>query len=128
MVKNNVRKKMFRWLGLPGNSSCLLVFDDSDSLSLDKIRDFVPAGDGGPVVVTTRRITFCQLGFSFPVQKLPLREAKEGFKSDDHLVGDLRSDCDIDIEISASTVTAFPLHSLRRATSSDPLVHLRQNI
>lgn len=98
-----------RWLGLPGNSSWLLVFDDADGLSLDQISDFFPAGDGGRIVVTTRRKTFCQLGLSFPVQKIPLQEAKEVFKSSAHLAGDLSTDCQNDIENLCRYLDGLPL-------------------
>jgi len=63
-----------RWLAFPENSNWLLVFDNLDDPDLVDIGEYLPAGNHGTVVITSRRRDLKQGRRGFEVQQMQPRE------------------------------------------------------
>lgn len=77
------------WLTLPGNVNWLLVFDNIDqeypSVRADtdaySVLEYLPEGDHGSILITTRMADLEQLGKSHQLELLSLAQAEDLFRS-----------------------------------------------
>lgn len=60
-------RAMGKWLSSGGNSNWLVIFENNDDIEHVKLRDFVPAGEFGSVIITTRRPEISYLGVGVEV-------------------------------------------------------------
>lgn len=58
---------MKEWLLKEGNSRWLVVFDNNDDLGSVKVTDFIPPGDAGSVIITTRKLGVKRYGCGIEV-------------------------------------------------------------
>ncbi|CAI7594296.1 unnamed protein product [Penicillium pancosmium] len=72
---------VLKWLALEGNSRWLIIFDNIDQYSPSSIGDaydiaeFFPGADHGSILVTSRLQGLTELGKSFPIHRLELKDA-----------------------------------------------------
>jgi hypothetical protein len=75
-------RDVLKWLAIEGNSRWLIIFDNIDQYSSfnDPIGDaydlveFFPAADHGSILVTSRLQGLTELGKSFPIERLDLKD------------------------------------------------------
>lgn len=62
-----VMKAMRKWLSSTGNDNWLVIFENNDDIESIKLQDFVPAGECGNIIITTRRPEISCLGVGIEV-------------------------------------------------------------
>lgn len=73
---------VLKWLAIEGNSRWLIIFDNVDQYSpfsgpvgdTYDIAEFFPGADHGSILITSRLQRLTELGESFPVDKLDLKD------------------------------------------------------
>ncbi|KAJ5313618.1 uncharacterized protein N7443_000502 [Penicillium atrosanguineum] len=76
-------KDVLKWLAIEGNSRWLIIFDNIDQYSpfngpisdAFDIAEFFPRADHGSILITSRLQGLTELGMSFPIQRLDLKDA-----------------------------------------------------
>ncbi|KAK6502898.1 hypothetical protein TWF481_007939 [Arthrobotrys musiformis] len=71
-----IRSAVFNWLGLPGNTKWLLIFDNVDDLTFGIEKYFPTRGSGG-VIVTSRRPEFSHCAEQLPLDGLDLESSTD---------------------------------------------------
>jgi tetratricopeptide (TPR) repeat protein len=74
---------VLKWLALEGNSRWLIIFDNIDQYSpfnnpigdAYDITEFFPGADHGSILITSRLQGLTELGMSFPIHRLDMKDA-----------------------------------------------------
>ena len=71
---------MLDWLSLERNERWLLIYDNYDDIELFDIRKYMPAGDRGTIIITSRRRGCSHLGIGIDVNQMSEQDSLQLLK------------------------------------------------
>ncbi|KAJ5642527.1 hypothetical protein N7490_006527 [Penicillium lividum] len=110
-------RQVLQWLASDGNSRWLIILDNIDQYSpVDSgvgtaydIGKFFPAADHGSILITSRLPGLTELGKSFPIRKLDLKDTIQLLSKNSGLSGDDAIDSSEDVRALAQRLDGLPL-------------------